>query len=113
MTLESIGQDGNSRVIRPDGGFWRTLCIKTNSSEPTGVGSGERYSNRAEITLVFLGDIIVDFDWLMKFRVFSCSRLIFADIFRPWAKPECVSKHIKLRNGIWHCIKKGYISAMC
>ena len=55
---------------------WRSLSIKISYSEPTWAQSREETSIIAESSRVFLGDVKLDFDWLTKFKGFSCSILI-------------------------------------
>ena len=49
---------------------WKNLCFKIGYSEPRAAESREGSSTLAESSRVFLGDVILDSDWLAKFRVF-------------------------------------------
>ena len=82
----------SSRIVAElvgGGGGWKTLCIKIGYSEPRGAERREVSSTLAENSRVFLGDVILDFDWLTtrvayysisigwrSWRVLSCSILI-------------------------------------
>ena len=54
-------------VTRPVGG---SLCIKIGYTEPSGFERQEGTSTLSESSRVFLGDLILDSDWLTKYRVF-------------------------------------------
>ena len=61
------------RVSRSDWGGWKTLCIK---SEPNGAESREGSSTLVESSRVFLGDVILDSNWLTVIKGFTCWILI-------------------------------------
>ena len=63
-------------MSRADGG-WKTLCIKIGYSKPKGAESREPrtesrdgFSTLAESSRVFLGDELLDSNWLRKFKGF-------------------------------------------
>ena len=64
----------------PDGG-WKTLCIKIGYSESTRAESREKYSTLLEFSGVFLGEVILDSDWLTKFWTFCGRFWLTADNF--------------------------------
>ena len=94
-------------VSRADGG-WRSLCIKIGYSEPTRADKGPPPEPRAlgwRNTRFWLaddsGDVILDFDWLTKLKVFF---VLDSDwlptILRFWTRAECVRQCIKIGNGL-------------
>ena len=58
------------------GGGLKTLCIKTSYSKPNRAESPEGSLTPAESSRLFLGEAILDSDWLTKIRGFSSSILI-------------------------------------
>ena len=95
-------------VSTTDGGGWKALCIMIVYSEPRGAESREVSSALAESSRVFTGDVILDLDWLAKFRFFVLDSDWLPTDFRFWARNECVRQCNTIGNGNRQSISIGY-----
>ena len=105
------------------GGGWgcKTPCIKCINkgySKPRGAESGEESFTPAESSWVFLGDVILDSDWLTKFMVFWCWKLTGCRQFFGFGQKPSVFGNVlslgtiignvkKWARGLLQCIKIG------
>ena len=95
------------------GGVWKTLYIKIDYSKQSGAESHEGSSTVVESSRVFLGDVILDSDWLTKFKGFSCSILIGCRQLFGFGRNMSVFGNVLKWNDNRQCISLGYRVLQC